>query len=132
MLMTDNTQHPMSSPNHRDPIYIRVLVFKESGQWLAQCLERDLVAQAPSEQEAMDSFIRLLKGRLVRDLNNGKEPLQNLPPAPSRFLDAWNRLTNKHDALSAKSVSLPDDGDIPDAYVISQIAGNGDSGAFHP
>lgn len=82
----------MSTPVHREPIYFRVLVFKQSGQWLAQCLERDLVAQAPSEQQAIDSFIRLLKLRLRRDYQNGAAPLVNLPPAPERYEEIWNQL----------------------------------------
>lgn len=123
----------MTAPAHRDPIYIRVLVFRQQGQWVAQCLEHDLVAQAPSEDEVMSSFIRLFKSRLIRDLNSGREPLKTLPPAPARFLEAWNRITNEKESLTAKSVSLPDDSDhVPDAYVISQIANTGDSGVFRP
>ena len=121
----------MSTTVHRDPIYIRVLVFRQDGQWVAQCLEHDLVAQAPSDDEVMGSFIRLFKARLLRDLSMGAEPLKSLPPAPSKFIEMWNRITNEKESLTAKSVSLPDDAEhIPDAYVISQIANNGDSGTF--
>jgi hypothetical protein len=117
------------SDQSRAPIYIRVLIVRQGGQWLAQCLEHDLAAQAPSEKKAIGSFIRIVKARLHRDYRAGRQPFEGLPPAPAHFLDAWNRLIGDDETLMTKTVSLPDDDNIPDAYVISQIAkNNGENG----
>ena len=116
----------------RTPIYFRVLVFRQGDQWLAQCLEHDLVAQAPSGDEAFASFIRLLKARLLRDSANGRVPLENLPPAPQRFVDIWNQLTTNK-TVPATPISFPDDDrdHVTEAYILSQIANSGDSAIFH-
>jgi hypothetical protein len=113
-----------TKPRHA-PVYIRVLVLKQGDQWLAQGLECDIAAQGPSDQLAINSFIRILRARLARDHNSGREPLAGLPRAPERFEATWNRLVARGH-LVTEAVAIPDDDPVPvpDAYVISQIARN--------
>lgn len=112
----------MRNMSSRKPIYIRVLVMKQGDQFLAQCLEHDLAAQASSEQQAIESFIRVLKARVQRDFRSGKRPFAGLRPAPDRFFQEWDRLVSPDETLPAKTVTFPHEHSVPDAYVISQIA----------
>ena len=120
----------MSRP--RPPaLYVRVLVILQGDQWLAQGLDYDLAAQGPSDEQAIQSFVRILVARLRRDHQSGKEPLLNLPPAPDRFFEIWERGERERDGLTVQPASDPT-GEIPPAYVIRQIAeNNNDAGMNH-
>lgn len=102
-------------------MFIRVLVLQLQGQWLAQGLEYDLSAQGQSDKQAVDSFIRLLRARLRRDLALGRVPLADLQEAPERFQELWAELDKTDGDLHTSSV-VGDE--IPPAYVIRQIARN--------
>jgi hypothetical protein len=100
------------------PVFVRVLVVKQDGQWLAQGLEYDLNAQAPSEEQAFQSFVRQLLARVKRDVQLGRAPLHGVPEAPERFLDLWEEREDDH--LSVEPVSDPESS-VPPAYVIHGI-----------
>ena len=109
------------SRQRQSPLYIRVLVLKQGDQWLAQGLDHDLAAQGPSDRQAIQSFLRILRARMKRDHERGKLPLEGLPPAPDRFFDVWERAQRDlHDGLVTETTSDPTD-DVPPAYVIKQI-----------
>lgn len=59
----------MSRPK---PLFVRVLVIWRGSQWLAQGLEYDLATQAPTDQQAIYSFLRILRARLLRDAQLGR------------------------------------------------------------
>jgi hypothetical protein len=108
-------------------VFIRVLVLKQEGQWLAQALDHNLSAQGSSEKQAVQSFFRILRARLRADRDHGREPLSGLPPAPDRFFDIWDRkMRELHAGLVTESALEPDG--VPPAYVIKQII-QGDGGA---
>lgn len=106
----------------KNPLFIRVLVLRHGEQWLAQALEFDLAAQGSTGDQAINSFIRILRARVTRDLEMGRIPLVGLPAAPDKFFQQWARLMREHDHLTTEPVTLPDEAPIPEAYVISRIA----------
>ena len=70
-----------------DTITLRVLCHKEeqSQDYLAQCLEYDLVAQGATVSEAIKAFVELLVARFEVGAELKVHPLKNVPPAPKRY-----------------------------------------------
>ncbi len=65
---------------------IRVILFKEADQWLAQGLERDICVQAATLDDLYSRFD--LTVRLEEEEAGG---LERIGPAPSFFFDLWNK-----------------------------------------
>lgn len=61
---------------------IRVIAFKDGDQWVAQCLEHDVCAQA----DDLDTLRRRIEIAL-----EAESPLANLPAAPQHFHNMWDR-----------------------------------------
>ena len=61
---------------------IRVVAFKEGDIWVAQCLERDISAQA--------SDLDTLRSRIEVAIE-AEKPLENLPAAPAYFFSLWDK-----------------------------------------
>lgn len=64
---------------------LRIVIFKEDGLYIAQCLDYDICAQAETItdlQSNMDHLIELELGEM-------KESNQELDPAPERFHNMW-------------------------------------------
>ena len=105
----------------RRPLFLRVLIGPAGDQWIAQALDYDIATQAPSARDARDSFLRLLQARIQRDLKLGREPLQDIPPAPERFLAIWDRL-EAADGLELEHTRR--ESNVPPAYVVHAITDN--------
>ena len=116
----------MAKKRRPEALFIRVLVSKRDGQWLAEGLEHHLMTQAPSWRQAVDSFVRILTKRLQLDHQYGREPLANLSQAPDSVFDAWTRMEQLQNQIVTERVFAPTAA-IPEAYVINQIAESGAS-----
>ena len=77
-----------------------VLFEREPGEWVAQCLQYDIGAQATNLRDLFYEFQKVLVGHILISLEHGQEPFECLPSAPS---DYWNRLQQDRYA----TVSLP-------------------------
>ena len=73
--------------NHVQPFCVSVLLHKDGDAWVAQCLEHDLAAQAPSQEEAKKRFLRTLGQQILLDFMEGRAPLEWLPQAPARYFE---------------------------------------------
>lgn len=69
---------------------LSILMFKEDGQWVAQCLQYDLAAQASSLRDLQYEMERTIVGHFLMCQEIGKEPFDCLPPAPKKFWDLWH------------------------------------------
>ncbi|MFL6231602.1 MAG: hypothetical protein ACJ76N_00545 [Thermoanaerobaculia bacterium] len=72
---------------------IRAVVFRESGRWIAQCLEYDLCTSAVDRKELTRKLASQLRLQIMLDLAKGNEPFQGLPRAPQRFWDMYSSST---------------------------------------
>lgn len=77
------------------------VAFQDGDAWVAQCLERDICAQAESLKDVLYEVQRALVGHLVISIKLGKEPFKDLPPAPKEYWDKWQGTNIK--------VTFPDD-----------------------
>ena len=69
---------------------LRVVAFQEDGFWVAQCLEHDFGAQAPSLDELRKRFELTVKAEVTHTLEETGAPLHGIDPAPRYFHDLWD------------------------------------------
>jgi hypothetical protein len=73
-----------------ESLFIRAVVFQDSGWWIAQCLEYDLCTSARNRKELTRKLVSQLRLQLALDLAKGKTPFQDLPRAPQRFWEMYS------------------------------------------
>ncbi len=66
-------------------IDINVVLYQEDSHWIAQGLEYDITAQAPSLPELRERFARKVAAEVAISLELRLEPLGGIDPAPERF-----------------------------------------------
>ena len=104
----------------------RVLLFKEGDHWVAQGLEYDVAAQGRSREETKAAFQRTFIGRLLFDVERGREPLKGVERAPAQYWKVFAELTEHEKTLSApERIVSPEQSpagiDVPPAFMISII-----------
>lgn len=72
------------------PEKIRVILFRESDWWVAQCLEFDLAAQGKTWVEAIGELERVINGRIVVCQREGIDPF-DLPKAPQIYEELFKK-----------------------------------------
>jgi hypothetical protein len=65
---------------------VSVLLHRDGDVWVAQCLEYDLAAQAPDEEEVKKRFLRTFAAQILFDIKDKRKPLSALGKAPKRYL----------------------------------------------
>ena len=66
---------------------LTVNVFKEQGQYVCQCLEKEIATQGGTKRKAKASFLSVVTGHVVLDLMGGRKPLSRIPKPPKFVLD---------------------------------------------
>lgn len=70
---------------------IRVIVFKDDGLWVAQCLEYDIGAQAENIDLLNDRLKVVLMAEFKESMERHNKPFAGIDPAPERFQHMWDR-----------------------------------------
>jgi hypothetical protein len=70
---------------------VHIVVYQQGGQWLAQCLEYDIGAQANCVDDVLYELQRALIGRELAAQRFGIDGVEPLPAAPQRFWDMWKQ-----------------------------------------
>lgn len=78
----------MAMPNH-----LRFVVFRESDQWIGQCLEYDIGAQAETLDE-LRLRLEITVAEEAKDSTVNGIPFTDVPAAPQAFFDMWERCKN--------------------------------------
>jgi hypothetical protein len=86
---------------HSDTINLRVIMFKDETQWVAQCLEHDIGAQGPDVDTLMSRLEVVLKAECKASLEKGEKPFSRIEPAPARFEQMWERRARSVDMVPA-------------------------------
>ena len=68
---------------------LRVLLFRERGWWVAQCLEYDINAQGKNVNDTIYEFLRTFFGHLIACSENGIDLHYSTPPAPQKYLEMF-------------------------------------------
>ena len=85
-----------------DQIQIRAVIFKDSDFWCAQCLEHDVAVQASSVDALVDELGDTLVSYVELALNEGRVPLSDIPKAPSRYFEMFERAHELHQTSNPK------------------------------
>lgn len=66
-----------------------VLFERDPGEWVAQCLQYDIGAQAGTLPDLLYELQRSLVGHMVIAFENEIEPFVSLPAAPEEYWEKW-------------------------------------------
>jgi hypothetical protein len=70
---------------------IRVVVFQDSGIWVAQCLEYDIGAQATDIDTLNARLEAVLRGEFTESVSKNQQAFAGIERAPERFQNMWER-----------------------------------------
>ena len=73
------------------PLKMRAVAFEDGGLWVAQCIDHDIAAFAPSLPELPKALMRAVGANLCANADLGREGLEGIPPAPKRFAALFKR-----------------------------------------
>lgn len=76
-------------------IKLRALIIRDGGWLIFQCLEHDICVQAMTMPDLEQAITRTLEAQVALDLDRGDPPFANIPPAPHRFFDIYERIARK-------------------------------------
>ena len=79
----------MPSNTERRPV--RVLIFREGGAYIAQCLEYDISAFAPDKETLKRRFVNVFGMERNISLDRGGAPFVGIGTAPQHFHDMWKQ-----------------------------------------
>lgn len=88
---------------------LKVLLFQECEQWVAQVLEHDITAQGIKTDDAIYELSRLIVGEILMREDLHIAPLDSIPPAPPVY---WERY--EHASHLDKHLAQIDLGPVPD------------------
>jgi hypothetical protein len=84
-----------------EPETIRVIVFQDSGMWVAQCLEYDIGAQAEDIDTLNTRLEVVLRAEFEASMKKHGKPFAGIDPAPQRFQLMWEHRTRSIDVNPA-------------------------------
>jgi hypothetical protein len=70
---------------------MQVLFFEHLDCWSAQCLERDIAAQAKTLEDLYSEIERVLVAHLSVAKELGQEPFKGIAPAPKKYWDLFKK-----------------------------------------
>ena len=76
------TRSEHAASNLTNQLSVSILLSNEGGTYIAQCLEWDMTAQAPSPIKALEAFETIFWTRISRDLEKNRPIFGNLHRAP--------------------------------------------------
>ena len=100
-------------------VELRVVVFRGFTKWVAQCLERDIAAQADSLGELPTRLAHALLAEIKFSEERGEPAFKLLPPAPTRYFAMWEGAEDVEDPTPWAGVPveiLPKLADNPSAW----------------
>ena len=70
---------------------LRVIVFREDGMYVAQCLEHDISTQAVDIDTLLDRLELTVEAECEMARERAEKPFENIAPAPNYFHGLWEK-----------------------------------------
>ena len=95
---------------------LHVLVIREGEQLVAQCIEYDIAAQAPTLGELQARFDLAIVATVALAIEHGEDPFANVGPAPAWYVEEFKRAVRlggerrveiPQEILSRKQIARP-------------------------
>jgi len=90
-----------------DASSLRVVVYQEDEQWIAQCVDYDIGAQGTSFDDMSVKFALTLRADFEESMSRHGEAFSGIDPAPAHFEKMWE--SRPADVQSVR----PTDGGMP-------------------
>jgi predicted RNase H-like HicB family nuclease len=84
---------------------IHVLALHRGEWWVAQCLEYDIATQARTLDDLLVELEQILAGYVIVGRKEGRDLFAEMPKAPKRFWDLYERARTKLEPVEPVSVS---------------------------
>jgi hypothetical protein len=78
-------------------IELRVLLYQDGKQWVARCLEYDLVARAATKEQVAARFANTLRAAVTASERLGRQPFEGIPKAEQRYFALWDELDRERE-----------------------------------
>jgi hypothetical protein len=88
---------------------IHAVAFQHGEWWIAQCLEYDIATQARTLDDLLVEVDRILVGHLIVGKIEGREPFSNIPKAPKRFWEMYQRARTRLSPVEPESLPFPEE-----------------------
>ena len=75
--------------NNKLFLNLRVLLFQEDNVGIAQCLEKNIVAQGASLSGAVEALEHVLIKQILLDMDANKTPLKDVEDAPLMYVSMY-------------------------------------------
>jgi len=85
---------------------IRVILFRDGDQWVAQCLEYDIGAQAGSLPELHERLLVTLEIEKAISIEKLGKPFAGIPEAPAEFFKRWEQQSGRYDPKHIKGAPM--------------------------
>lgn len=99
--------------NGQHQIEISVILYQEDAHWIAQGLEYDITAQAPSLPALKDRFEAKVAAEVAISLDLNRKPLDGIGRAPERFWKMFDEATMTVVSDKAAQVEISDNVPTP-------------------
>ena len=70
---------------------IRAIIFKDGDQWVGQCLEYDIAAQARDLETVRSRLIMTIEAEAEAGMELNGDPFGGIGRAPKHFYDMWDK-----------------------------------------
>lgn len=75
------------------PPTIHVVIFRQAGRWVAQCVEVNIAVSAAERDDLARVLTQRIQGQILLDTRSGVEPLSRLGPANPRYREMLEHAT---------------------------------------
>ncbi|MDI9314395.1 MAG: hypothetical protein QM529_06965 [Hydrotalea sp.] len=82
----------MADKNNDKKYELEVVSFQEDGVWIVQCFNKDIASFGKTEDMAIESFSKIVKGQTYFDEKRGMEPLSSTPKTPTHVINEIKRI----------------------------------------
>ncbi len=88
------TARKLTTMQQNQNIDASVVLFEDRGDWIAHCLEYDIVAQGKTVELAKEAFKKIFVCQIILDKMNGNAPFSDWAKAPKEIWDMAKNATS--------------------------------------
>ena len=92
----------------RDQFPVSVVIYQDSGVWIAQGLQYDITARGVDPVDASERFNQKFGAELVMSMDLGELPLSGVPQAPKEFWEMYQTAKLKGFTVEAAPIRIDD------------------------
>ena len=84
-----------------EEIRLSAVAYQRDGLWIVQAIEYDIRARATAREEVVEALLQAVRERIALNRHLGRENLEGVKAAPSKFAEMFQRLAAQHQPTRA-------------------------------